>query len=92
MTIAYAIGLCLGALFSAFVISRGLLFLFRRRLTDPARLVVANGVSFALIVAVSILARGSLEWGAVTMHFLAQVACMCVDIWRGAIEDRNNVA
>ncbi|UVK57384.1 hypothetical protein DBIPINDM_008329 (plasmid) [Mesorhizobium sp. AR02] len=92
MTIAYAIGLCLGALFSAFAISRGLLFLSRGRLTGRTGLALANSLSFVVIVGVSIFARGSLEWAAVTMHFLAQAFCLCFDLWRSSIDDRSNVA
>ena len=82
MTVAYGIGLCLGALFSAFVVSRALLWLARNWNAGAARLMVTNGLSFIIIVGVSIVVRGEYEWAAAIMHLIAQAIWLCLDLWR----------
>jgi hypothetical protein len=82
MTFAYAIGLWLGALLSAFVTSRILLWLVRNWCAGSIWLVLANVGSFILIVAISIFVRGQFEWAAVGTHIVAQAIWLCIDLWR----------
>jgi hypothetical protein len=77
---AYALGLVLGALCSALIVSRVLFWLTRNRAKGRARAVVANGASLLVIVLVSVVVRGALEWQAVVLHLLAQSAWLAVDL------------
>ncbi|MBZ9676158.1 hypothetical protein [Mesorhizobium sp. ES1-1] len=80
MTVAYAIGLALGALFSAFVVSRVLLWAMRRWFAW--RPIVANSASFIMIVCISGLVREGVEWPAMALHLIAQSIWLCYDLWR----------
>lgn len=80
MISAYNIGLVLGALASALVISRILSWLSRKRLAGWIRVVFPNAVAFAIIVAVSVFVRSGIEWDAVLLHLIAQAVWLAIDL------------
>jgi hypothetical protein len=84
MTLAYAVGLCLGALFSAFVASRIFLWLLRNRNDGAARIWTGNALAFAAVVLISVFVRGGLDLPSASMHLVAQGVWVCVDLWRRA--------
>lgn len=81
MTIAYAIGLAFGALFSAYVVSRGLLWVTRRWHRGVWRSFVANGASFAMIIGISVVVRAGFEWPAAALHLIAQLIWLYYDLY-----------
>ena len=77
---AYDVGLVLGALCSALLFSRVLFWLSRRRLAGRTRAIFANAGSLVIILLVSVVVRGGLEWGAVALHVCTQGAWLAIDL------------
>ena len=80
MTTAYTIGYIAGGLTSALVISRIVFWVTRYSLRGWTRALVANGVSFLVIVAVSVIVRHGVEWQAIAFHLVAQALWLVVDL------------